>query len=499
MPTALDLQTEAIARYYDDPLGYVMFAFPWGVKGTILEAFSGPRAWQEEFLVVLASKLQDTSQRNRTIREAVSSGHGIGKGALSAMLILWALSTGVDTRVIVTANTEGQLKTKTWAEVAKWHRLSINRDWFTFTATSLFSRDESRAKNWRADMIPWSEHNPEAFAGLHNYGRRVLLIMDEASAIPDAIWEVCEGATTDESTEILWCVFGNPTRNRGRFRECFGSRRHRWGTWQIDARVVEGTNELQFAQWVDDYGEDSDFVRVRVRGMFPRASSLQLIGTDLVAGAMKRKAVSFIGDPLIMAVDVARGGGDSSVIAFRRGMDARSIPALIIPGYETRDSMRLVSKVVDLCSQYKPDAIFVDATGVGGPLADRVRQLGHVVTDVQFGSASPDGKYANLRAYMYMRLREALERGLAIESSVVLEADLTGIEYGHDKRDRLILESKERLRARGVASPDYGDALAMTYAYEVALSGVSGSYPLGQAEAMAEVDYDPFEEGRIWG
>lgn len=134
----------------------------------------------------------------------------------------------------------------------------------------------SHDKRWRADAIPWSEHNTEAFAGLHNERKRIIVVFDEASNIADLVWEVAEGALTDEDTEIIWVAFGNPTRNTGRFRECFRKYKHRWKCAQIDSRTVEGTNKQQLQKWVDDYGEDSDFVKVRVRG-----SSLMLQSCSL--------------------------------------------------------------------------------------------------------------------------------------------------------------------------------------------------------------------------
>ena len=217
---------------------------------------------------------------------ARASGHGVGKSTVAAWVILWGLSTMPNARVVVTANTDSQLRTKTWPEVTKWLRLMINRDWFKATATAVFSAQAERERLWRADAIPWSEENTEAFAGLHNKGRRVILIFDEASAIADKIWEVSEGALTDEGTEIIWLAFGNPTRNTGRFRECFGRFRHRWDCAHIDSRMVEGTNKAQLEQWVRDYGEDCDFVRVRVRGVFPHAGSMQFISSELVEAAM---------------------------------------------------------------------------------------------------------------------------------------------------------------------------------------------------------------------
>lgn len=482
-----------VASFSHDPLGFVRYAFPWGTGELARER--GPREWQRAFLFDLGEKLRNGELIGvaDVIREATASGHGIGKSALVAWLILWAMSTFEDTRGVVTANTETQLKTKTWAELAKWHRLAINRHWFTFTATALYSTDKDHEKTWRIDMIAWSETNTEAFAGLHNIGRRVLLIFDEASAIPDAIWEVAEGALTDEGTEILWFVFGNPTRNTGRLRECFGRLRHRWNVRQIDSRTVEGTNLKQIDEWIADYGEDSDFVRVRVRGLFPRASSLQFIPSDLVAEGMKREARSNYGDPLIMSLDIARGGDDNNVFRFRRGLDARSIPPVRIPGSETRDSMRLVSKAIALIEEHKPDAFFGDGTGVGGPVLDRLRQLGHNVHDVQFGGSSPDPRFANMRGYIWGRTKEWLQAGGAIDNDPVLEVDLTSPEYMHNKRDEIVLESKEQMKRRGLASPDDGDALAMTFAFPVAIVAGPG---FDHSAGKVRTDWDPYAEGR---
>lgn len=112
--------------------------------------------------------------------------------------------------------------------------------------------------------------------------------------------------------------------------------------------------------------------------------------------------------------------------------------------------------------------LFIDGTGVGGPIKDRLQQLnfGGRVTEVQFGAESPDPKYANMRAYMWGKMRVWLERG-CIDTAPRLESDLTGPGYSHDKRDRVLLESKEHMKARGVDSPDDGDALALTFAYAV--------------------------------
>ena len=196
-----------IAGFTHDPLGFVLYAYPWG-SGELRD-HAGPRAWQRRKLDEIGKMLRAGGSIGDAIQIAISSGHGIGKSALVSWVIYWAMATHEDCRGVVTANTEKQLTTKTWAELAKWHRLAICSHWFELTATALFARDPQHQKTWRIDMVPWSEKNTEAFAGLHNQGRRVLLVFDEASAIPDVIWEVSEGALTDADTEILWLAFGS--------------------------------------------------------------------------------------------------------------------------------------------------------------------------------------------------------------------------------------------------------------------------------------------------
>lgn len=482
-----------LANYTHDPLGFVLDTLPWG-RG-VLASQSGPRQWQADYLGDLGDRLRTEGSPHLT---AVASGHSIGKSALVAWLILWAMATWENTRGVVTANTEGQLRGKTWPELAKWHGLWLLRPLFARTATAIYATEAER--NWRVDAVPWSETRPESFAGLHNAGGRTLIIMDEASAIPDVIWEVTEGATTDEDGEILWCIFGNPTRNTGRFRECFsgGRQAHRWRSRQIDSRTIEGINKTLLNQWVEDYGEDSDFVRVRVRGVFPRASVKQFIPSDVVDEARKRDPFSDRGAPVILGVDVAREGDDESVIAIRRGRDAQTVPWVTM---READTMRTAAAIAEAIKAHRPDAVFIDEGGVGGGVVDRVRQLGHAVIGVKFGAkadrsstagADAQGeRFANKRAEMWGAMRAWLAGGGAIPDDQDLADQLIGPEYGHTLKDEIILEAKKDMKKRGLASPDRADALALTFAYPVA------PRPLRKDAAdhvphQAQTDYDPY-------
>jgi hypothetical protein len=334
-PDALKMLAEDIASFTHDPLGYAVYAFPWGEKGTTLEESEGPRDWQCEQMEDIREHLSNPLTRYTPYRDATASGHGIGKSAEIGMIVAWAMDTCDDCRVVVTANTEPQIRTKLWPEIIKWRNLSIARDWWKITKTGIFSVLSGHAESWRADAVTWSEHNTEAFAGLHNKGKRIVVITDESSNIADKVWEVIEGALTDEDTEILWLVYGNPTRNTGRFRECFGKHRALWKTRQIDSRQVEGTNTAYLQSIIDTYGEDSDIAKVRVLGQFPSASSMQFIASHLADNARKREVFSDTSEPLMMGVDVARFGDDRTTIYFRRGKDARSLAPIKLSQVDT--------------------------------------------------------------------------------------------------------------------------------------------------------------------
>src|SRR5580658_2637118 len=259
MATVPDVEAELleeVCEVLDDPLLFAERFYPWG-KGD-LDSSTGPRAWQREVFAYLRDHINNPATRYVPCRVAIASGHGIGKSAFMGMVSNWAMSVCEDAKIVVTAGTGSQLSAKTVPEISKWFKKSINAHWFDVRATSIRANDPDHALSWRTDFLTWSEQNTEAFAGLHNKGKLIVLIYDEASAIASPVWEVSEGALTDENTVIIWLAFGNPTQNTGSFRECFGKFKHRWKTFQIDSRTVEGTNKEEIARWIQDYGEDSD-------------------------------------------------------------------------------------------------------------------------------------------------------------------------------------------------------------------------------------------------
>lgn len=468
-----------IAGFTHDPLGHALYAYPWGTAS--LAGVNGPRRWQREVMNDIGAHLSNPETRFQPCRLARASGHGIGKSALISMIVKWALDTCEDTRIVFTANTEAQLLTKTMPEITKWHNLSITKDWFKATATALISTCDGHDKSWRADAVTWSINNTEAFAGLHNQGKRIVVILDEASGVAAKVWEVILGALTDEGTEIIFLAFGNPTLNTGTFRELFGRLRNLWKTAQIDSRTVEGTNKAYLDELVTTYGLDSDIVKVRVLGQFPSASSMQFISSGAVADARTRDVGHGLGsDPVIFGVDCARFGDDHSTLAIRCGRDARSRPW---KRWHKQDAMLLAGDIVLEAQKWKPDAIFVDAGNIGAAVVDRIRQLAPDlnVFEVWFGGEGKDAdwqtgvriKTANKRAEMWSSMRAWLAGG-ALPDEQAIEDDLIGPEYSFDKDQRIVLEKKDHMRARGLASPDDADALACTFAQPVAPRAMPG-------------------------
>ena len=445
-----------------DPDAWARFAYDWGHGD--LEKHKGPRNWQDEVNGAIREHLSNDETRFQPLQLAVASGHGIGKSAQMGMLSNWAMSCWPQCRIVTTANTENQLRTKTSPEIGKWFKRSITGHWFDVQTMGVKAKDDP--ENWRQDFVPWSEHNTEAFAGLHNEGRIILLMFDEGSNIHEKVWEVAEGALTDENTVIIWIVFGNPTRGSGRFRECFRRFKHRWKGWQIDSRTVPGTNKDYLNQMVEDYGVDSDIVKVRVRGQFPSQSAKQFISVEDVDAARARhlEKEQYKFAPVIIGVDPAWTGDDMMEIMLRQGNYSKSLRS--IPRND--NDFEVAQIVAMLQDEHKADAVFVDA-GYGTGIVSAGRTMGRSWRLIWFSSKPTEQAYVNKRAEMWGRMKQWIKDGGCIDpQDQGLYDDLIGPETVIPKSGnfdgKIQLESKEDMKARGIPSPNRGDALALTFA-----------------------------------
>ena len=492
MSEADGLLKDDMVQFYDDPLGFIMYAFPWDTDPTIQLVRLKPEyamrfgceygvdEWACEWLDALGAEVKDRAFDGRNavdpIQFSTASGHGIGKSTLTALLILWIMSTRPHAKGIVTANTAEQLRTKTWAELGKWWKRCITQHWFNYNSgrgsMSLTHKDDP--EDWRVDAQTCREENSESFAGLHAANSTPFYIFDEASAVPDKIFEVREGGTTDG--EPMTFDFGNPTRNSGRFFEnCIGKFRHNYHTFCIDSRDVAITNKGRLQQWVDDYGEDSDFVKVRVKGVFPSIGVFQFIGTDSVLEAMDRERVVDSASPLVLGVDVARYGDDDSVIYPRLGRNAAWFDPIILKGL---DVIQVAGKVIEQVRFFrdlgKPvRAIFVDAGGVGGGVADALKHMGYNPIEVhaQHRPLEKD-QYRYRTDEMWGRMKKSIEEGLQLpeKRSLIgsqMLSELTQREYDFTLKGQVSLESKSDMKERGVSSPNIADALALTFYQEI--------------------------------
>lgn len=453
------------------PFDWVLACYPWGEEGTNLVG-RHLEVWQIKFLRDLQEDMQRIEASgadlmpviNEVIRTSTATGHGVGKTALVAWLIHWfATMFGREPEIVVTADTETQLDTKTWKQLLIWQHLAINGWMFEWTATRYKMREEP--EKWFAAKITWSESNPQAFAGTH--GRYILIVFDEASGISDSIWETIEGANT--TGLVIFACFGNMTQPEGGFYDTQHKLRHRYRCYHVDAREVSFANLKEIEQWREDWGEDSDFFRVRVRGLAPKQKWNQFIDSEDVSGAVARNiALRDIPDsiPNLMGVDVARGQTDSNVILCRRGRKVHPT----IKAFYSRDIVQIAATVAKSIMEMQPDLVYIDATGVGGGVYDELvhRGFGAICVAVYVGDTRSltdiERKiFANLRCVIWERMRQWLKIG-DIPAHARLQTDLTCPTFTHQRKTNLLLvEPKEAIKARGQASPDYADALGLTF------------------------------------
>jgi len=509
-----------IAKFYDDPLGYVLFCFPWDTDASIqvvelVEPWKsrypgskfGPDKWACEFLDQVGEQVRERNFDGRhavqPIRFSTASGHGIGKSALTAWLIKWIMDTRPGCRGTVTAGTDSQLRTKTWAELGKWHDRSLTQHWCEYNNTrgNMRFQNVSRPKEWFCNAVTCKEENAQAFAGQHAVTSTSFYLFDEASAVPDKVYEVRDGGLTDG--EPMTFDFGNPDKNSGAFFEnTVGKRKHRHIVRQIDSREVAITNKAYLADMVKDFGEESDYVKVRVRGQFPSASDMQFIPTSYVDEAQARPYVHDPFAPLVIGVDVARKGSNNSVIWPRVGMDARTWEPRLFAGLHADE---LVGRIIETVREFRAlgmpcRGLFVDGTGVGGPVCDFLRKYGYDPIEVQFGGSPLDkGTYKYKVDEIWGRMREALKTRLllppwASQHGRRLRDELTQREYGlTDPGGQFRLESKDDMQDRlgGDASPDMADALAVTFAQDVApLSNRLGGH---SHTVRRKTEYNPLD------
>ena len=458
----------------DDLLNWVLFVFPWGEPGTPLEHHKGPRKWQKKLLNEITDHIFNNKLRVdwEVFKKAVCSGRGIGKGAVIAWIALWFVSARIGATVNISANSEPQLKDITWPEINKWIALAIHKHWFNVTSTEILPTEwlrktvETKRKqgtdHWGIKQKLWDEKNTSAYAGNHNFDG-MMLIYDEASGIADPIWGVAEGFFTDLIEHRYWFAFSNGRRNEGAFFECFHRNKNEWSTDQIDARTVEGTDKKFYEKLIENNGEDSYKSRVEVKGLFPLDAEGSFISPSDVAAALVRKQPVSNNAPVIVGCDPARGGKARVALVARKGRHLVKVKT-----FKTEDTMEIAGEVITWIRELSPTLVIIDQGGLGAGVLDRVREQGYNVRGVNFGWSSSDAQqWANKRAEMWDKMKAWLKTGTLPVEVEKDKDEFSGPRATHKSKGELLLESKDSMQKRGLASPDVADALAITFAFPV--------------------------------
>lgn len=469
---------EWCAECANDPLRFVLEGYGWGEPGPLQNEI-GPDDNQREFLIALGREVTARAFNGTDPVMPVlmneTSGHGVGKTAMCGWITDWILSTRPHSDGTITAGSYTQLESRTWPAIQYWTSLCLTAPWFDVMQHGIYSKDYPAT--WKVQMQSCKEQNAQSFAGQHARTSTSWYWFDEASEVPDKIWETAYNGLTDG--EPMLFALGQMVRNTGEFfRVCFGSQAVRWNHRRVDSRTSRFTNKAFIAQMIEDYGIDSDFIKVRVLGLPPSASELQYIDKARVDIARRRVMEPLRDDPLIAGFDVSGGGKAWNVIRFRRGLcgkplgsDGKPLGPIRLAGGKDPDRSARIALCAELLSDRRPGhqiaAMFVDSA-FGAAIVQAVRALGHTnIHEVAFGGDSPDPHQLNMRAYMHAKCKEWLLLGsLPDDDRLCEQLCLAGFHLNN--RSQLVIESKADIQARGEQSPDDADAFMLTWARAVA-------------------------------
>ena len=436
---------EFIKLYRNDPNKFVKEVL--GVE---------PDEWQQDFLNAVA-----TGERKISIR----SGHGVGKSTTASWAMLWFLLTRYPVKVVVTAPTSAQLYDALFAELKRWVKelpkpvqdlLDVKQERIELKASATEAFISARTS--RAEQ-------PEALQGVHS--DNVMLVADEASGVPEAVFEAAAGSMSGHNA--LTILLGNPVRSSGFFFDTHNRLKDEWWTRRVSC--IDSTRVSQ--EYVNDmksrYGEESNAFRIRVLGEFPRSDDDTIIPMDLLETAKHRDTRAYEDAPIVWGLDVARFGSDSSVLCKRQSNVVHTLER-----WRNLDLMQLTGAVV---SQYeacdhksRPTEILVDSIGLGAGVVDRLRELNLPARGINVSeSPAMGGTYLNLRAELWHKAKAWLEkRDCKIPNNEDLIGELATVRYTFTSNGKIKIESKDDIRRRGLKSPDMADAFVLTFASDAA-------------------------------
>lgn len=408
-----------------------------------------PDKQQEDFILKAVSQ---------GCRIAVKSAQGAGKTSTLVWLTFYFLVTLDDVRVLITSPSANQLHRVFHSEALKWQSRmpEFLKGFFEITQTKIVVKGRPFQK---ADLVTASAENQENLAGGHS--ENYIILADEASAIEESVFDVLQG-TLGTGGGGRFIMTANPVRNSGRFYEIFSEGKPLWQRLTFDAFSSGQIN----ASWIEEmssfYGEDSDRYKVRVLAQFPRVSEEQFIPTDIVeiAQALTLTPSMYRNYPRVCGVDVARFGADSTVFTLRQGPHLSDVSE-----HRGLDTTEVCAYLMDYYHKWKPEAIYIDAIGIGAGVFDQAVRMGLPVIEVVVSTKSSDPKqYFNLRSQLWGEMRDWLNNGASIPVHPKLKSQLTAMTYGFNSRMQIQLANKKDMKKIGLKSPDIPDSLSLTFA-----------------------------------
>jgi hypothetical protein len=423
-----------------------------------------PDIWQGEFLDAISS-----GERKISVR----SGHGVGKSTAASWAMLWFVLTRYPSKVVVTAPTSAQLYDALFAELKRWHK-ELPDAWRELLEAKT-DRIELKASPTEAFISARTSRaeQPEALQGVHS--DHVMLVADEASGVPEAVFEAAAGSMSGHSAVTI--LLGNPTKSSGFFFDTHNRLKDEWWTRRVSCYDSRRVSKDYIADMASRYGEESNAFRIRVLGEFPKTDDDTLIGFDLVDSAFHRDVSTSEDAPIVWGLDVARFGTDSTALAKRKGNAVNEIRK-----WKNLDLMQTTGAVVAEYEAVKledrPIEILVDSIGLGAGVVDRLRELGLPARGINVAESPAMGTiYVNLRAELWGKMKAWLEkRDCKLPKDDSLLAELVAPRYTFNSSGKMKLESKDEMRKRGIGSPDMADALALTFASDAGIALYGKSY-----------------------
>lgn len=431
-----------------------------------------PDEWQQTALMDLAGNP----------KVSIKSGQGVGKTGIEAVALLWFLTCFPYPRVVATAPTKQQLHDVLWSEVSKWQERSpLLQEILKWTKTYIYMKGHE--KRWFA--VARTATKPENMQGFHE--DNMLFIVDEASGIAEPIMEAILGTLSGGNNKLLLC--GNPTKTNGTFFDSHNKDRGLYRCHTVSSEESTRTNKESIRSLIKKYGYDSNVVRVRVRGLFPKQEDDVFISLDFIEQATRTEPNALI-KRIALGVDVARYGADETVIYENAGYNCRLVKnyrghgLMETAGYVIEQYYRIIKEY----PQYRGSIyINIDDCGLGGGVTDRLNELKRgemkkvlsrmVIVPVNAAEKVPDPdeakNYDNMSTYLWAMIRELMTAGvLCLEDDNETVAQLSSRKYHMSSRGKMAIESKDDMKKRNLDSPDRADALALSL-YEPKLFNLS--------------------------